>query len=641
MSTIRVPIAIVHHGNQYLITNGYLNRPGIAETIGLTDGSSGLRAVLDLHCRYDIPFHLHISGTFIEACAWYDPIFLEEISDLWKAGLVELIGSTYSQNIMTLSDREFNRWQLEEELRLYQTWLGVDPSTVKGFWIPERVWDTDHLAATVTDTSLCNGGFRYILADDRLLLQGAERSRFDQRRSFDSHLYKPCSVQGTTGLIALPLSTEMRLNVPFHAVANEAKLDTIIDSLLQATASGQTTVAIYGDDMEKAAGIPPMWSSNSIEQYQRFLQWIKGRQDVEPVLLGDWLKNSLSMPVRTVGPGTYLELAGRFGAGEDYSGWAGSAAWAPYKKMLQQACDTVSHAHQHGTASNMLELAKKHVMASAYETGWHDPVTSWADATPAPWARALASHARAAYVLLEAARWEQDTEQPDVLQMRVEDIDGDGYEEVILRNHVFAVVITPRHGGRILYAFFFRAKQGRLFIGNPSDDWNLLEELNCFMDNPMNHPGALADYGFEHDLYEIETAHSAEGSLLELVLVNRQEDSAAYGLRKQFTLKKGESRIKIRYTQVPPAILPLSTDIGLSPDYLRLLREGQKSITSYQDGGKRGFRSCSLLAWVYPETADVRWRIPRAPVFGHGFCISLSIAAVDGSFYLGADATDE
>lgn len=68
--------AIVHHANQYLITNGYLNRPGISEIIGPPDASYGLRAVMYLHSLYNIPFHLHISGTFIEACAWYDPLFL-------------------------------------------------------------------------------------------------------------------------------------------------------------------------------------------------------------------------------------------------------------------------------------------------------------------------------------------------------------------------------------------------------------------------------------------------------------------------------------------------------------------------------------------------------------------------------------
>ncbi|MDR6550686.1 hypothetical protein [Paenibacillus qinlingensis] len=638
MRPARIPVAIVHHANQYLITNGYVNRPGIGETIGPTDGSSGLRAILELHSKYDIPFHLHISGTLIETCAWFDPLFLEEISDLWRAGLVELIGSTYAQNIMTLFSQDFNRFQLEEELRLYQAWLGVSTSDVKGFWIPERVWDTERLAETVRNASLCNGGYRYVLADDRLFLQGDERASFDEQRRFDPSLYKPYVVKDTSGLIALPISTEMRLNMPFQSRLNEEKLDQLMNELQQEVDRGEDVIAIYGDDMEKAAGIPPMWDPQSIQHYELFLKWLTNRQDVVSVLLGDWLNKRTDWPSRSVGPGTYMELAGIFGAGEDYSGWAGSSAWAPYQQMIEKAWESVfTFAKGQAAPCLLIDLAIKHLLASAYETGWHDPGVSWEDASPAPWARALASHARAAYVLLKAAEWQQDTDSEGLLKLEVQDIDEDGHEEVILRNQDLAVVISPTYGGRILYAFSFKEQAGRMFIGNPTDDWNLLEELNGFMDTPMNHPGALADYGYEHDVYEIESSTSPEDFQAELVLVNRGVNSPAYGLKKRFLLNKNESRIRIRYEQIPPAILPLSLDIGMSTDYLRLIREGRASLDSYTEGGKRGIRAGNLFAWVYPTTSGVKWHIPRSPVFGHGICIGLTLTHFEGSFDMGVD----
>lgn len=42
-----VPLAVVQHANQFLITNGYTNRPGITEILG-TSGGKGLRAVVGL-----------------------------------------------------------------------------------------------------------------------------------------------------------------------------------------------------------------------------------------------------------------------------------------------------------------------------------------------------------------------------------------------------------------------------------------------------------------------------------------------------------------------------------------------------------------------------------------------------------------
>lgn len=175
-----------------------------------------------------------------------------------------------------------------------------------------------------------------------------------------------------------------------------------------------------------------------------------------------------------------------------------------------------------------------------------------------------------------------------------------------------------------------------MFIGNPSDDWNLLEELNSFMDTPMNHPGALADYGFEHDIYEVEGLSYTE-EFAEVVIVNKEANSSAYGLKKRFVLKQEERKVSIQYEQIPAAVLPLSLDIGLSPGYLGLLREGRASINYYREKEKRGIRSDTTSVWVYPETDSVKWNIPRSPIFGHGVCVGLAINSTEAAFSLGAD----
>ena len=43
----------------------------------------------------------------------------------------------------------------------------------------------------------------------------------------------------------------------------------------------------------------------------------------------------------------------------------------------------------------LLDLAWKHLLASAYETAWYDP--SEDGCVAAPWAKAVASHARASW----------------------------------------------------------------------------------------------------------------------------------------------------------------------------------------------------------------------------------------------------
>ncbi|MEH7385235.1 hypothetical protein V7147_07480 [Bacillus sp. JJ1521] len=647
MDSSYVPIAIVHHANQYLITNGYQNRTGLAEIIGPPDASSGLRAILDLHAEYEIPFHLHVSGTLIEACAWFDPLFLHEISELQESGLVEIIGSTYAQNIMTLFDSEHNYHQIQEELRLIKNWLSAD---VNGFWIPERVWNTEKLSRTLTDKNLNNGGFKYTLLDDRLFLPKAKRESFDKQYTFHPELFEAYQIQDGNGLIGLPLSCEMRYNLLIDSEQNEQRLNALIQNLSKAIKDGRDIIAIYGDDMEKVAGIPP-WNKDAIEQYRRFLTWLTKKVNVKSVLLNEWLQSITIQPTIPIGTGTYRELEKEFGAGNDYMGWASSAQWLPYQKIFKETWSKLQClVHNCDNQSPILDLARKHLLACAYETAWHDaPNSIHTDignrkndeniiGTPAPWACTLASHARAAYVLMEAVRWEQASSGNKSIYAYLKDIDDDGHEEIIIRNNNLAAVITPRFGGRIIYMFYFDKINSALLIGNPSDDWNWLEELNDYMDIPINHPGALADAKFEHDAYVTHSILIGKDEA-EVEIVNKQKESPAYGLKKRFSLKKDEKQINIKYEHIPTDILPLTIDIGFSPDYLRLLREGRSSVIPYHIGEKRGFRNGKVFTWSSLNSEDSKWEIPRSPIFGHGFLLSVTAYSDEVSLSLGVDKT--
>ena len=93
-------LAIVHHANQYMVTDGYDNRVGISGIVGTSSSQTGLLRVLKLHERYRVPFSLHISGTLLESLAWHSPEFLSEVNRLAGLGLLELIGGSYAQNMM-------------------------------------------------------------------------------------------------------------------------------------------------------------------------------------------------------------------------------------------------------------------------------------------------------------------------------------------------------------------------------------------------------------------------------------------------------------------------------------------------------------------------------------------------------------
>ena len=120
----------------------------------------GYAAALRLHGKYGIPASLHLSGTLIETLAWHYPWFLELVRDLREKGLISLIGGTYSENVMPLFEPSFNSRQLDEFLWLYRRHLRRPPEEVEVCWVPERVWDTEKLAPTLTSSELANGGYR-------------------------------------------------------------------------------------------------------------------------------------------------------------------------------------------------------------------------------------------------------------------------------------------------------------------------------------------------------------------------------------------------------------------------------------------------------------------------------------------------
>ena len=137
----------------------------------------GLAYILALHREYHIPANLHLSGTLLESLAWFQPQLLTALKEMYREGLIEIAGSTYSQNIMRFFSREYNLKQINEELDLCEIHLGADPAHIKAFWPPERVWDTPAMASVIRDPSLRNGGFDYVFIDDRVLLNAIEFDR--------------------------------------------------------------------------------------------------------------------------------------------------------------------------------------------------------------------------------------------------------------------------------------------------------------------------------------------------------------------------------------------------------------------------------------------------------------------------------
>ncbi|MBZ5659465.1 MAG: hypothetical protein LAO08_03590 [Acidobacteriia bacterium] len=622
--SVTISFAFVHHANQYLITEGYENRHGLREAVGSIREKSGFAWILELHRRYNIPANLHLSGTLIEAIAWHQPGFLAQVRELIGAGLIEIVGSCYAQNIMRFFSYEHNLRQLNEELSLYRDHLGIDPEDVKVFWPPERVWDTPRMAPVLNDSRLLNGGYRFVLLDDRLLLpmngSNSPRKVYDREPRRDAELYCACPVEDGQGLIALPIATQLRLNIP---PGNEAQVTNLREHCqwlgsLDGEAHAPGFLALYGDDMEKAAGLGP-WDKNAPEQFEGVLRWMNENPAIRPTRICDWSANSRPTQPRPIDVGTFLELANHSAAGEGYENWFFDPQWDRYRRYFSWADQKVEQASLSGGDAALIDLAQKHLMTSTWESAWHTPSegpfgNAESHGHPSPWIRALGSHSRVAAVIGEAALWA--AHHDGQAHAALHDIDADGEKELIIKNDKLFAVITPRWGGRLVALFSIEGPQGKMVIGNPSDDWNWMEELNRFMEVPANHPGALSDRGMEHDAYEVLRGLS-DGPVVDVDLQNAEASSSGFGLIKRIRLAQGEARIQVSYS-LPESLEGISIDFSLSPDYLNLLRQGRALLKPYENGAARGWSADSTAVWIRQEQgASLAWSEPFPDEGGH------------------------
>jgi hypothetical protein len=226
-------------------------------------------------------------------------------------------------------------------------------------------------------------------------------------------------------------------------------------------------------------------------------------------------------------------------------------------------------------------------------------------------------------MIAEAAYWQAHKDGESHCYLR--DVDNDGEEELILGNRELFAVISPKQGGRLIALFAVDGVDGKMVIGNPCDDWNLKEELNDYMDIPPNHPGALADVGFEHDSYAVEIV-VADGGGVRARLRNEQTNSLAFGLVKELHLSSYQDHtLHVEYS-LPETLRALDVEFGLSPDYLELLRRGRSILKSHERYGTRGWRTDSVAVWVKPaHCVASRWTRPYQRELGHGCALRLSV----------------
>jgi 4-alpha-glucanotransferase len=214
--------------------------------------------LLDLFSGYDsLKIALHTSGSLAE---WLDenrPDYLDRLAELVAAGRVEIIGGAYYEPILAMIPRRDRIGQIRRYTRWLENRLGA---TVRGLWMPERVWEQSFTA------DLAEAGIEYTILDD---------FHFKNAGLSDDQLSGYLLTEDEGRVVSVfPGSERLRYLIPFGDV------EQTIEHLAEIAEHHPDAVVVFGDDGEKFG----TWPETHKHVYQdgwlrRFFDALAANQD--------------------------------------------------------------------------------------------------------------------------------------------------------------------------------------------------------------------------------------------------------------------------------------------------------------------------------------------------------------------------
>lgn len=184
---------------------------------------------LDVFSRYEtLRISLHTSGPLME---WMDsthPDYIDRLAELVAQGRLEIIGGAFYEPILAMIPPRDRVGQIQSYTQWLESRLGA---TVRGLWVPERVWEQP-FARDIVDA-----GIDYTVLDD-FHFKNAGLTEADLHGSYLTE------DEGRV-LTVFPGSERLRYTIPF---ADPHETIHYLDRMAQ---DHPNAVAVFGDDGEK------------------------------------------------------------------------------------------------------------------------------------------------------------------------------------------------------------------------------------------------------------------------------------------------------------------------------------------------------------------------------------------------------
>ena len=257
-------------------------------------------------------------------------------------------------------------------------------------WVPERVWSTERVSPLLRDEALINGGYDYVLLDDRLAYSptpadgSAARSEFD-RRTIPAHgaLSAEAEARALDGGSPLdhlrPFRIEARTE--WWPSRSEATCATPFPARRPRVAGPAASARGRRWPPGRRASSSSATTSNAPRRSGRGRTGVDGRggRPVRGTAAVAARGGASRTPHGPTAPrlargaaadraGDVLRTRARDGRGETYAGWHDDPRWQPYALLLGRA-EAIT-ARTDWASDALHELAWKQLMACSNETAW-------------------------------------------------------------------------------------------------------------------------------------------------------------------------------------------------------------------------------------------------------------------------------
>ena len=228
---------------------------------------------------------IHYTGILWDFFKKDHPEFLKTLRELVRKGQLEMITGGYYEPILSVIPDEDKIGQIKKLTQTIQEEMGVTP---RGMWLAERIWEP-HLPEFLVDA-----GVDYIAIDDYHFKKAGLRQE-------DLFGYYLTEEKGKV-LKVFPGNKTLRYIIPFHVP--EETLDFL--SRLR----GSSKAGIFADDGEKFGIWPYTYHSVYEEGWlERFFQMLEKNLDwIEPLFLGTYANRYKALGRIYLPCSSYMEM---------------------------------------------------------------------------------------------------------------------------------------------------------------------------------------------------------------------------------------------------------------------------------------------------------------------------------------------